>query len=234
MNLADLWAGLVSTPLLALTLTIGAYAAALALWERAGRHPAVTPVLVATLVLGGAIVLLGLPYDRYAEHTSILGFLLGPATVALALPLHRQVARVREAAPMVLGSVLVGGGLGIVSGYWLTVWLGGTNELAASMAPKSVTTPIAMVLADQIGGIPAIAALLVIFAGIVGAAIGPRILAWCGIRDQRVIGLALGVSSHGIGTSRALQESDTTGAFSGLAMGLNGLLTSVVISLLIP
>ena len=135
---------------------------------------------------------------------------------------------------MVLGAVLVGAFFSVLSGYWVTVLLGGSAELAASMAPKSSTTPIAMALAEQVGGLAPLAVLFVMVAGLSGAEIGPKVLDLVDVRDPRARGLAMGVASHGVGTSRAFQEGQTQGAFSGLAMGLTGLAVSVIITWLVP
>ena len=233
-NLAATWEWLSTSPLLALTLTVGVYWAADKLWERSGRHPLLTPLLITVTVISIVLVVAGIDYSAYADGASILTILLGPATVALALPLHRQASHVKEAAPMVLGAVLVGAFFSVLSGYWVTVLLGGSAELAASMAPKSSTTPIAMALAEQVGGLAPLAVLFVMVAGLSGAEIGPKVLDLVGVRDPRARGLAMGVASHGVGTSRAFQEGQTQGAFSGLAMGLTGLAVSVIITWLVP
>ena len=232
-NLASTWEWLSTSPLFALTLTVGLYWAADKMWERAGRNPLLTPLLVATAIICVVLVVFGLDYAAYASGAGILTFLLGPATVALALPLHRQASHVEEAAPMVLGAVVVGAFFSVLSGYWVTRWLGGDEVLAASMAPKSATTPIAMALAEQVGGLAPLAVLFVMVAGLSGAVIGPKILDWVGVSDPRARGLAMGVAAHGVGTSRAFQEGQTQGAFSGLAMGLTGLTISVIITWLV-
>ncbi len=233
-NLAATWEWLSTSPLLALTLTVGVYWAADKLWERSGRHPLLTPLLITVTVISIVLVVAGIDYTAYADGASILTILLGPATVALALPLHRQASHVKEAAPMVLGAVLVGAFFSIISGYWVTLWLGGSTELAASMAPKSATTPIAMALAEQIVGLAPLAVLFVMVAGLAGAVIGPKILDLVRVTDPRARGLAMGVASHGVGTSRAFQEGQAQGAFSGLAMGLTGLTVSLIITWLVP
>lgn len=234
MRFAETWEWVSTSPLFALTLTVGIYWAADKLWERSGRNPLLTPLLVAAGVIGAVLVLLGIDYTVYADGAGVLTFLLGPATVALALPLYRQASHVKEAALMVLGVVVVGSVFSILAGYWLTVWLGGSEELALSMAPKSSTTPIAMALAESLGGWAPVAVLFVMIAGLAGAVFGPWILTVARITDPRARGLAMGVASHGIGTSRAFQEGETQGAFSGLAMGLTGLCISLVIPLLVP
>ena len=221
------------SPLYGITLTLAVYWLARLLWERTGRHPVLNPVLVAML-LGAAVVwALGTPYEQYMNGGRYVGFLLGPATVALALPIYRQRDAIRRAAPMVVVSLLVGSVAAIASGYWITRWLGGTEAVALTMAPKSATTPISIALAEQVGGIPAMAAIFTIVAGVVGAAAGPAILTLVRIRDPRARGLAIGLSSHGVGTARALHDDETTGAFSGLATALNGLATSLLLGVVL-
>ena len=233
-NVVATWEWLLGSPLAALALTVGLYWAADKIWERFGRNPLLTPLLVASAGVVVVVLVFGMDYHAYASGAGILTFLLGPATVALALPLHRQASHVKEAAPMVLGAVLVGAFFSVLSGYWATVLLGGSTELAASMAPKSATTPIAMALAEQVGGLAPLAVLFVMVAGLSGAVIGPKILDLVRVSDPRARGLAMGVASHGVGTSRAFQEGQTQGAFSGLAMGLTGLTISVIITWLVP
>lgn len=234
MNLAATWEWLTHSPLTALTLTVGLYWACDKLWRRTGRHALLTPILTASALIGVLLLLTGWDYAAYAEGTSMVTFLLGPATVALGLPLHRQASKVLEGAPMVLGAVLFGAVFSVLSGYWLATWLGATHELALTMAPKSATTPIAMALVEQLGGLAPVAVIFVMIAGISGAVIGPWLLTVVGVTDPRARGLAMGTASHGIGTARALQEGQTEGAFAGLAMGLTGLVISVAITVLIP
>lgn len=221
------------SPLYGITLTLVVYWVAQRLWERTGRHAALNPVLVA-MALGAVVVTaLGTPYEQYLAGGRYVSFLLGPATVALGLPIYRQRETIRRAAPMILVSLLVGCVAAIASGYWFTRWLGGTRELALSMAPKSATTPISIALAEQVGGIPALTAIFTIVAGVIGAAAAPTLLTLFRIRDPRARGLAIGLSSHGVGTARALQLDPTMGAFSGVGMALNGLATSLLLGVVL-
>ena len=152
--------------------------------------------------------------------------------MALAVPLHRQLARVRAVALPLMVALLAGSVTAVVSAVLLTRGLGGSDALVGSMAPKAATTPVALALTESVGGLPALAAVLAVVTGIVGAMAGPSLLTVLRVEDERVRGLALGVSSHGIGTARALQESAVVGAFSGLGMALNALTTAAVLPLL--
>lgn len=221
------------SPLFGLTVTLGAYWVGLRLWRALGRTALAHPVLTATALIAGVLALSGISYEQYLIGGQLITFLLGPATVALALPLYRQFTQVRRAALLVVGSVLVGSVIGVISGYLITSWLGGTRELALSMAPKSVTTPISVALAERIGGIAPLTAVITVVTGIVAAVVGPALLTLFRITDPRARGLAMGGASHGIGTARALQESETAGAFSGLSMGLSGLTTSLIIGVVL-
>lgn len=231
LHLEETWQWLVGSPLFGVTLTLLAYAVARRLWERTGRHAVLNSVLVAIVLAGGALVLLDVDYADYMAGGRLIAFLLGPATVALALPLHLEVRLARRAAvPVVLG-ILVGTAVSILVALGVTGLLGGDRELALSMAPKSATTPVSIALAEQAGGIPALTAVFTILAGVLGAVAGPTVLSAFRFRDVRVRGLAIGVSSHGIGTARALEESRTEGAFAGLAMGLTALATALLLPL---
>ena len=229
MKYAETWDWLASSPLLGLTLTVAVYAAARRLFERSGRHSVLQPVLICIVVIGGFLEVTGLSYADYMAGGAAIHFWLGPATVALALPLHRQWSRVRRAALPIGVGVLVGAVVSAVSAVLVTGALGGDEALQLTLAPKAATTPVAIVIAEQIGGVPAVTALITVIAGVTGAIIGPRVLDLARVRDARARGLALGAASHGIGTSRALLESETEGAFSGLSMALSALATSAVV-----
>jgi len=161
-------------------------------------------------------------------------FLLGPATVALAIPLYTQFRRVKQMALPIAVGLLAGSLAAIVSAVLIAHWLGGSAATVFSLAPKSVTTPIAMGISERIGGLPSLTAVLVILTGILGAVAAPGLFRLCRIRDTAIQGFAMGVASHGIGTARAFQINEQMGAFAALAMGLNGLLTALLVPLLLP
>jgi predicted murein hydrolase (TIGR00659 family) len=185
-------------------------------------------------VLVGAVLLIAdVPYRDYLAGSTFVSFWLGPATVALALPLHHEWHLVRRTALPVLTGVLAGAVVSIASAVLVTGLTGGSDDLELTMAPKAATTPVSIALSEQIGGIPALTAVLTIIAGITGAVVGPWVLDRLRIRDPRARGIALGAVSHGIGTSRALQESRTEGAFSGLSMALTALATSLLVPVLL-
>jgi predicted murein hydrolase (TIGR00659 family) len=223
----------VESPLLLVLLTLLGYRAGQLLRDRTGGHPLAQPVLTAIVVTAAVITALDVDYATYARGSELISFWLGPATVALAVPLHRQVRRLRGVAVPMLVAIPLGACVSIASAYLLVTALGGGEELALTLAPKAATTPVSIALSEQVGGIPALTAVFTILAGILGAIAGPAVLTWARVRDPRARGLAMGASSHGVGTSRALTEDETEGAFSGLSMGLSALATSVLLPLVL-
>ncbi len=230
----ELWVYLSASPLTWLTLTLVVYQLAMWLHRRAGGSPLVNPVLIAVAALAGVLVASETPYATYFDGARFVHFLLGPATVALAVPLYRQFDRVRRSAPAILTALLAGSLTAAASAVGVGWLLGATGTALVSLAPKSATAPIAMGIAETLGGLPSLTAVLVILTGIVGSIFGTAVLRLVRVRDQRAAGFAIGLASHGIGTARALQLSDVAGAFSGLAMGLNGLATAILLPLLWP
>ena len=228
-NLRDIWVYLAASPLLHLTLTLVAYSAAYAVYRRLRFNPLLNPVLIAAALLVSILLLTRTDYQTYFQGAQFVHFLLGPATVALAVPLYRHMERVRHSGVAVSVS-LVAGSLTAAASAIAIVWLlGGSRYSMASIAPKSVTAPVAMGIAEQLGGLPSLTAALVILTGILGAMLGPPLLNLLGIKDWAARGLAMGVASHGIGTASALQVNEVAGAFAGLAMGLNALATSLLL-----
>ncbi len=233
-QLAEIWVYLSASPLLGLTVTLLAYQGAWWLYRRAGFHPLANPVLLAVAALVLLLQLTGTPYPTYFDGAQFVHFLLGPATVALAIPLYTQLPKLRAMAGPLLAALVVGSLTATVSAVAIGKLLGASEASLLSLAPKSVTTPIAMGIAERIGGLPSLTAVLVITTGILGA-IGARFIYQAlGIADHAVRGFAIGVASHGIGTARAFQVSEQAGAFSGLAMGLNALMTALLVPLLLP
>lgn len=231
-SLQETWVYLSVSPLFHLTLTLLAFQLASWLFEKAGRNPLLNPVLVAVAVVVGILMLTGTDYATYFEGAQFVHFLLGPATVSLAVPLYRQLDKVRQSGLAILVSVLTGSVTASLSAILIARFLGSPEQVLASLAPKSVTAPVAMAIAETLGGWPSLAAAVVILTGITGAMLGPLVLNLIGVRDWRARGLALGTASHGIGTARALQVNEVAGAFAGLAMGLNALATALFLPLL--
>ena len=233
-RLNELWVYLSASPLLWLTATLLAYQGGYWLYRRLGTHPLANPVLIAVAVLVGLLLITGTSYETYFNGAQFVHFLLGPATVALAVPLYTHVKRVRALLLPVAVGLLAGSLAAILTAVAVGKLLGATTPTILSLAPKSVTTPIAMGIAERIGGIPSLTAVLVIATGILGAVVGGYVFDALKVRSPAIRGFAMGVASHGIGTARAFQESEQAGAFAALAMGLNGLLTALLLPALLP
>lgn len=231
-GVAALWVYLSASPLLHLTLTVSVFVVARWLYRRLGRRAWLNPVLLTVLVLVGVLTLTEIPYQAYFEGAQFVHFLLGPATVALAVPLYRQLALLKR-HPLSLAVALLSGSLtAVLSALVIAKLAGASDQALISIAPKSVTTPVAMGISERLGGLPSLTAVLVILTGILGAALGPWLLDRLRIRDPMAQGLAMGVASHGIGTGRAVYMGEVAAAFAGLAMGLNGLATAILLPLL--
>lgn len=225
----DIWVYLSTTPLLGLTITLAAYLAADWVYRRAGSNPLLNPVAVAVAVLILLLGATGTPYDTYFEGAQFVHFLLGPATVALAVPLYEQLPKLRVLLLPISVALLVGLSVGALSAVGIAALLGASPETMLSLAPKSVTAPIAMGIAEKIGGLPSLTAALVVMTGILGAVFGTLLFDWLGVKDDSVRGIAMGTTSHGIGTARAFQVSSEMGAFSGLAMALSAFGTAFLV-----
>lgn len=225
-----LWSALAASPLWWLGLTVLVYLAMLALYRRSGAHPTLIPVLTSVLVLVGLLVATGTPYADYARGTRPLTLAIGPATVLLAVPLYHQWPRVRAIWRPLAVALLVGSATAIASAVGIAWALGGSWETLASLAPKSATMPIAMPVAEHMGGVAALTAVAVAITGIVGTMVSQPLLRWLRADGDPVVrGVALGLTAHAIGMARELQLHPVAGAFAALAMGLNGVLTSLLV-----
>ncbi len=218
--------------ILAIVATVAVYAAAERVYRR-WRRPFLNPVLVSVAVLIAGLWGLGIEYAAYDRGGRVLSFFLGPAVVALGVPLHLQGAEIARRGRAILVSILAGSVVGIVTGTGVAALLGASPEVARSMAARSVTTPIAIGIVGRIGGIPPLTAALVIGTGVLGAALGPAVLRMAGVRSPTAFGLAMGAAAHGIGTARAAEEGTAEAASSGLAIGLMGVATAILAPLIV-
>jgi predicted murein hydrolase (TIGR00659 family) len=228
----EIWVYLAATPLLGLTLTLVAYQAGFWLYRRAGFRPLLNPVLLAVALIVAVLGATGTDYRTYFDGAQFVHFLLGPAVVALAVPLAREWDNVKRMALPIAGGLLAGALAAVASAVGIAWALGASPATLLSLVPKSVTAPIAMGIADKIGGLPALAAVFAVTTGVIGAALGKYVLDALRIRDWRVRGFALGVAAHGIGTARAFQVNAEAGAYAGLAFGLHGALAALLFPLL--
>lgn len=224
------WQAVTHHPLFGAGITLGAYQFAMAVYEKT-RWVFLQPVLVSMLLLIGVLLLCGLSYYDYKTSADALTIFLGPATVALAIPLYLNLRRIRQLFWPTVLTLLVGGTVATALGIGFAWLFGAEKMMLMSMAPKSVTSPIAMLVAHQIGGTAALAAVFVMLTGVAGAILGPTLLKLAKVKHQAAVGLALGITAHAVGTSRAMQESEECGAFAALAMSLMGMLTAVLLPL---
>lgn len=232
-DMVEFWSYLSREPLLWLTLTLLAYAIGDWAYRASGRRPWVNSVLVAVLILACILMATGTPYETYFNGAQFVHFMLGPATVALALPLYDNRTRLKNAALPVIAAVIAGSAVSAAAALGIA-WALGAGEISlASLAPKAATAPVAIGISERLGGAPTLTAVLVILTGITGAVLATPLLNLIGVRDWRARGLAAGVASHGIGTARALQVHPTAGAFAGLGMALNALVTALVAPLIL-
>ena len=229
----QLWSYLAQEPLLWLTVTLAAYVIADWTSDRLGRHPVANPVLIAILIIAAVLGVSDTRFETYFEGAQFVHFMLGPATVAMAVPLHANLGRVKRVlAPMAVA--LVAGSLtAIASALGIAYALGLRGEALLSLAPKSATAPVALGVSEAIGGEPTLTAVLVILTGITGAIVATPLLNALRIDDWRARGFAVGLAAHGIGTAHAFRVNSTAGAFSGIGMGLNALLTAVLAPLVV-
>lgn len=218
--------------LLAIAATLAVYAAARRLQRRLGAvwlHP----VLIAIVVLITALWLLGIDYATYDRGGRLLTFFLGPAVVALGLPLHRQMEAIGRRGRAVLLSLLAGAAVGILTATATAAMLGASAPVIRTLSARAVTTPIAIGIAQRVGGLPPLAAVVAIFSGVLGAVIGPPLLRAIGVRSRTAFGLALGAAAHGVGTARAAEEGEVEAASSGLAIGIMGVFTAILAPVLL-
>ncbi|MBT8765415.1 LrgB family protein [Metapseudomonas boanensis] len=220
----------VQHPLFGFGITLGAYQLALAAYEKT-RWVFLQPVLLSMLLLIGVLLACGISYQEYRKSTELLTLFLGPATVALAVPLYLNLRRIRQLFWPTLLTLVFGGLFATLSVALLGWWFGAEHMVLMTLLPKSVTSPIAMLVAEQLGGVAALAAVFVLITGVFGAILGPELLRRFGVHHPAAQGMALGLTAHAVGTARALQVGEECGAFAALAMSLMGVATAVLLPL---
>jgi len=230
-DLGEIWVYLAAEPLLWLTVTLAIFVAGTWVNGKLHGHPLAHPVLLAMLVLIALLLVTGTTYDTYFEGAQFIHYLLGPATVALAIPLYDNLLQIRRLLVPLLLACLLGVSVAVSSAVGLAWLAGARDQTLLSIAPKSVTTPIAMGIAEQVGGLPSLAAGIVLVTGAVGAVAARPLFRLARIEDERAQGFALGIAAHGFGTAHALTISLRAGAFAGLGLGMAGLLTAFLLPL---
>lgn len=215
-----------SSPTFGLAVTLAVFVGAKWVYKKV-RFFLLHPVLVSIAVIIVVLRMTHVSYASYMAGGKIIGYFLAPTVVALGLPLYEQLTRLRREAVALLLTTLFASAVGILLSVFPLIVFGAARELVVSLAPKSVTTPIAMVISGELGGLPSLTAAIVVLTGVVGATLGPAVLRLIGIRGGIAFGYALGTASHGVGTARALEEGQIEGAASSLALCLNGVATSI-------
>jgi len=231
MAMHEIWVYLSGSPLLALILTLGAYHAGVLAYERAGRNPLANPVLIAVTIIAAIIVAIDMPYAKYFEGAQFVHFLLGTATVALAVPIYEGLGALRGRIVPLFVALLAGGAVSIASAVGIAALLHADPAIVGALWAKSVTAPIAMGVAERIHVSPTLTAVFAVTTGILGAVLARYVLDAVGAKAWWQRGFALGIASHGIGTSRAFSVSEEAGTYASLAMGLHGILGAVAIPL---
>lgn len=226
---SQIWHSLTTHSLTHLCLTLVVFALSVKVFQACRMRPIFNPVLLSMLVIIGVLTLIDVDYPTYFESVQVIHFLLGPSTVALAVPLYRQLRQIKASAKAIFTGLLVGSLCAVLSAVGLTYLLGGSVDSIASIIPKSVTSPIAMGISEQIDGIPSLSAAIVIITGVIGVIMSAVLFKVFGIKDWAVRGVAMGTACHGVGTASMMLENEKAGAFAGLAMGINGIISAILI-----
>lgn len=232
LPIAEIWVYLAGSPLFALLLTLVAYEVGVTLYERSNRNPFVNPVAIAVIIVAIGITLIDMPYTKYFEGAQFIHFLLGTATVALAVPIYYCWSSLRGKVLPLLTSLLCGGAVSIISAVAVARLLGADETIQKAMMTKSVTAPIAMGVAERISASPTLTAVFAVCTGVIGAIVARYVLDALRVQAWWQRGFAIGVAAHGIGTSRAMSIHPEAGAFAGLAMGMHGVAGAILIPLL--
>jgi putative effector of murein hydrolase len=228
-NIHEIWVYLSGSPLLALILTLAAYQVGVMIYERTQLNPLANPVLIAVTLIALSITALDMPYATYFEGAQFVHFLLGTATVSLAVPIYQALPSLRGRVLPLVAALIGGGVTSIVSAVSIARLLGADEAIVGAMVVKSITAPIGMGVAERIGASPTLTAVFAVTTGILGAALARFVLDALRCREWWQRGFAIGVASHGIGTSRAFSVNPEAGTYAGLAMGLHGVIGAVAI-----
>jgi putative effector of murein hydrolase len=228
-NIHEIWVYLSGSPLLALILTLAAYQIGVMIYERTQLNPLANPVLSAVTLIALALAALDMPYATYFEGAQFVHFLLGTATVSLAVPIYKGLPSLRSRMLPLMAALVGGGVTSIVCAVVLARLLGADETVIGGMYAKSMTAPIAMGVAERIGASPTLTAVFTVTTGILGAALGRYVLDALRQREWWLRGFAIGVAAHGLGTSRAFSVNPEAGAYASLAMGLHGVIGAIAI-----
>jgi predicted murein hydrolase (TIGR00659 family) len=226
-----IWIYLQAEPLFWLTLTIGSYLIADFIYRKSNLFPLLNPVALSVLLVSLILISFNIQYERYFDGAKFIHFLLGPATVALAIPIYRKWDLIISNSKAILISLILGSFFAIFITYVLSLQFKLQEELIFSLLPRSVTAPIAMGISEIIGGIPSLTAIITLITGVVGASLGVFVFDLMKLKKMEARGFSLGLASHGIGTARAMSRDKNAGVFAAVGMGLSGLITSIIVPL---
>lgn len=227
--MAEIWVYLSGNPLFALVLTLSAYWLGVTLYERSQRNPIANPVLIAVLIVASVVGVLDIPYEKYFEGAQFVHFMLGTATVSLAIPIYKSWASLRGRFAVLLLALLAGGVTSVAVALAMADLFDLNAALVGGLYAKSVTAPIAMGIAEHIQVSPTLTAVYAVVTGVLGAVLGRFVMDAMGMRQWWQRGFALGVASHGIGTSRAFSVHPEAGTYASLGMGMHGVLGAVIL-----
>jgi len=230
-KLYSIWVYLQAEPLFWLTLTIGSYIISDSIYRRTNLFPLLNPVAISVLLVSLILISFDIKYERYFEGAKFIHFLLGPVTVALAIPIYRKWHLIILNSKAIFISLIIGSVFAILVTYILSLQFQIQKELILSLLPRSVTAPIAMGISEIIGGIPSLTAIITIITGVIGASLGVFVFDLIKLKKMEARGFSLGLASHGIGTARAMSRDKNAGVFAAVGMGLSGLTTSILVPL---
>ena len=230
-KLYSIWVYLQAEPLFWLTLTIGSYIISDSIYRKFNLFPLLNPVAISVLLVSIILISFDIKYERYFEGAKFIHFLLGPVTVALAIPIYRKWHLIILNSKAIFISLIIGSVFAILVTYILSIQFEIQKELILSLLPRSVTAPIAMGISEIIGGIPSLTAIITIITGIIGASLGIFVFDVMKLKKMEARGFSLGLASHGIGTARAMSKNKNAGVFAAVGMGLSGLITSILVPL---
>ena len=230
-KLYSIWIYLQAEPLFWLTLTIGSYLIADFIYRKSNLFPLLNPVAISVLLVSLILIFFNIQYERYFDGAKFIHFLLGPATVALAVPIYKKWDLIVINSKAIFISLLIGSVFAILVTYLLSLYFELPKELILSLLPRSVTAPIAMGISEIIGGIPSLTAIITLITGVIGASLGIFVFDLMKLKNMDARGFSLGLASHGIGTARAMSKNKNAGVFAAVGMGLSGLVTSILVPL---
>ncbi len=230
---ANIGHAFLADPLFGLIATLAAYQFGLWLQRLCGGYVLLNPLLIAVVLLVTMLQAAGISYEHYMQGGTLISFLLGPATVALALPLYDNLKSIRRSALAILPAVIAGSLTTCLSAMLIGHWLGASHAVVLSLGVHSATTPVAMGITEQLGGEPSLAASFTLLTGLAGVILFGPVMRVIRVKDWRARGLGIGIAAHGLGTARMLQLNETAGAYGGMAIGLGALITAAIVPILL-